>query len=428
MLRRTAYALLVLALSGTATACARSGPDPATAAESRGPITVWLSNNAQEVEWGRKMVADWNSRHPDQRITAQNIPAGKTSEEAISASIIAGSTACLVFNTPPASVPQFEKQAGLVSLSDFPDGKEYIEERSGSLAAQYRSADGSYYQLPWKSNPGMILYNKKIFKKAGLDPERPRLATYDEFLQTSRKIVSSGAAKAAIWPAPSSEFFQSWFDFYPAFIAESGGKQLVKDGKPQFNTEAGRKVADFWRKLYAEKLAPKEAYPGDALGEQQTAMSTVGPWAVAAYKDSLDWGVVPVPTSDGRPAGEIHTFSDQKSLGMFSSCENRATAWDVMKFATSKQEDGKFLAATGQMPMRDNLTSAYPGFFAKSPSYKAFAEQAERVVEVPNVPGSIDVWQAFRDAWTRSVIFGRQPTEAALRDADVRIAKILAEY
>lgn len=127
MLRRTAYALLVLALSATATACARSGPDAVTAAASRGPITVWLSNNAQEVEWGEKMVADWNRQHPDQRITAQSIPAGKTSEEAISASIIAGSTACLVFNTSPAAVPQFEKQAGLVPLSDFPDGAKYIE-------------------------------------------------------------------------------------------------------------------------------------------------------------------------------------------------------------------------------------------------------------------------------------------------------------
>ena len=90
------------------------------------------------------------------------------------------------------------------------------------------------------------------------------------------------------------------------------------------------------------------------------------------------------------------------------------------------EQDGKFLAATGQMPMRENLTSAYPGFFAANPSYKAFADQAQRVVEVPNVPGSIDMWQAFRDAWTKSVIFGRQSTEAALHDADVRIAKILA--
>ncbi|WP_277753155.1 extracellular solute-binding protein [Streptomyces sp. M3] len=85
----------------------------------------------------------------------------------------------------------------------------------------------------------MILYNKKIFEKAGLDPEHPRLATYSQFLETSRTLVHSGAAKAAIWPAPSSEFFQSWLDFYPAFAAQSGGKQLVEDGEPQFDSPAG---------------------------------------------------------------------------------------------------------------------------------------------------------------------------------------------
>ncbi|HEV7629124.1 MAG TPA: extracellular solute-binding protein, partial [Streptomyces sp.] len=366
MLRKTAAALLALALTGASAGCARTAPDSATAASARGPITVWLSNNAQEVVWGEKMVAEWNKAHPDQRIKAQQIPAGKTSEEALSASIIAGNSACLVFNTSPASVPQFQKQAGLVPLDDFPGGKRYIASRTGERAAQYRSEDGKFYQLPWKSNPVMILYNKKHFKKAGLDPEHPKLSTYKDFLDSSRKIVRSGAAKAAIWPAPSSEFFQSWFDFYPSFIAESDGKQLVKDGKPQFDSPAGRRVADFWRTVYREKLAPQESFPGDAMAAGKSAMTIAGPWAVAAYKDSIDWGVVPVPTSEGRSLKETSTFSDEKSVSMFSACKNRATAWDVMKFATSKKQDGAFLKDTGQMPMRPNLLEEYGPYFKKN--------------------------------------------------------------
>jgi multiple sugar transport system substrate-binding protein len=428
MLRRTAYTLLVLAVAGAATACGRAAPDAEVAASSRGPITVWLSNNAQEVAWGKKMIAAWNERHPDEHVTAQQIPAGKTSEEAISASIIAGSTACLVFNTSPASVPTFQKQNGLVPLSDFPDGDAYITARGGALTDQYRSPDGTFYQLPWKSNPVMILYNKKIFEQAGLDPEHPRLATYDQFLETARTLVHSGAAKAAIWPAPSSEFFQSWFDFYPAFAAESGGKQLVENGTPQFDSPAGRKAAAFWRTLYAEKLAPQETYPGDALNDGKAAMATVGPWAVAAYKDSVDIGVVPVPTSHGTPPQDTYSFSDEKSVAMFSACRNRATAWDLLKFATSGQQDEAFLDETGQMPLRENLLASYPDFFAKHPLYKPFALQAEHIVEVPNVPGSIDIWQAFRDAWTKSVVFGEESTGTALRKASDRIGKLLDEY
>ncbi|MFD7921928.1 extracellular solute-binding protein [Streptomyces sp. NPDC059740] len=426
MLRRTAYALLVLALAGTVSACGRPAPDPAAAATSRGPITVWLSNNAQEVQWGRAMVAAWNRRHPDQHVTAQQIPAGKTSEEAISASIIAGTTACLVFNTSPAAVPTFQKQNGLVSLSDFPDGEKYITGRGGGLTDQYRSPDGRFYQLPWKSDPVMILYNKKLFARAGLDPDHPKLATYREFLDTSRRLVRSGAAKAAIWPTPSSDFFQPWYDFYPAFAAQSGGRQLIENGRPTFDSSAGRQVTAFWRKLYAEKLAPQEAYPGDALNDGKAAMATVGPWAVAAYKNSVDIGVAPVPTADGR--GKEYSFSDEKSAAMFSSCRNRATAWDVLKFATSAGQDGKFLKATGQMPMREDLTGTYAAYFAAHPTYRAFAEQARRVVEVPNVAGSVDIWQAFRDEWTKSVVFGRQSTRSGLRHAASEITDLLKEY
>ncbi|MFE3517367.1 extracellular solute-binding protein [Streptomyces sp. NPDC059166] len=426
MLRRTAYALVALALAGAATGCGRQAVDPATAKDARGPITVWLSNNAQEVSWGKQMVAAWNRSHPGQHVTAQQIPSGKTSEEAISASIIAGTSACLVFNTSPAAVPTFQKQNGLVPLSDLPGGDDYITGRGGSLTDQYRSADGKFYQLPWKSNPVMILYNKKLFAKAGLDPEHPKLATYDQFLETSRTLVRSGVAKAAIWPSPSSDFFQPWYDFYPAFAAQSGGRQLVENGAPQFDSPAGRQVAAFWRKLYAEKLAPQEAYPGDPMSDGKSAMATVGPWAVAAYKDSVDIGVAPVPTADG--GSGKHSFSDEKSAAMFTSCENRATAWDLLKFATSAGQDGAFLDTTGQMPMREDLTGRYAGFFKAHPTYKPFAEQAGRVVEVPNVPGSVDIWQAFRDEWTKSVVFGRQSTAAGLRNASSTITDLLNEY
>ena len=49
-------------------------------------------------------------------------------------SITAGNAPCLIFNTSPAAVPQFQKQGGLVALDSFPDGKAYVEERSGDAA------------------------------------------------------------------------------------------------------------------------------------------------------------------------------------------------------------------------------------------------------------------------------------------------------
>ena len=176
------------------------------------------------------MVAAWNAKNPDEKITAQEIPAGKTSEEVIGAAITAGNAPCLVFNTSPAAVPQFQKQGGLVALDSFPDGKEYVEERTGEAAEQYKSPDGKYYQIPWKANPVMIFYNKDMMKKAGVDPENPPLATYDEFLATSEKIVSSGAAEAAIWPAPTQRVLPVLVRLLPP-VRRRDGRQAARRGR-----------------------------------------------------------------------------------------------------------------------------------------------------------------------------------------------------
>ena len=407
---------IVLLAVGLTAACG-SGGDSGDAKSSTGPIKVWLSNNPEEIAWGKAMVKEWNAKNSDQKITAQEIPAGKTSEEVIGAAITAGNAPCLVFNTSPAAVPQFQKQGGLVALDDFKGAKDYIEERSGEQADQYASPDGKFYQIPWKQNPVMIFYNKDLFKKAGIDPANPPLKTYDEFLATSKKIVDSKAASAAIQPSPSSEFFQSWFDFYPLYAAESGGKQTIEDGKATFDDEAGKDVWNFWAQMYKDGYTPQEKYDGDAFADKKSAMAVVGPWAIAVYKGKVNWGAVPVPTKDGMEASEVHSFSDAKNIGLYSACENQKTAWDVLKFATSEDQDNKLLETTGQMPIRTDLATTYADYFKSHPDYTAFADQASRTVEVPNVPNSVEIWQEIRDNFSSSVIFGKTSVDESIKAA-----------
>ena len=430
-IKTTATLALSLTLALSVAACGGdTGGDSGGSsgvAEAKGPIKIWLSNNPEEIAWGEEMVAAWNAKNPKEKVTAQEIPAGKTSEEVIGAAITAGNAPCLVFNTAPAAVPQFQKQGGLVALDTFPDGKSYVEERTGAGAEQYTSPDGKYYQIPWKSNPVMIFFNKDLMKKAGIDPENPPLATYDEFLATSEKIVSSGAAEAAIWPAPTSEFFQSWFDFYPLYAAETGGKQLVEDSKATFNSAEGQAVAEFWKTLYDQGYAQKEKYNGDSFGDAKAAMSIVGPWAIAVYGENINWGVAPVPTSAGTAPEETYTFSDAKNVAMYSACKAQGTAWEVLKFATSEEQDGSLLEKTGQMPLRKDVEAAFPEYFEANPDYTTFAAQAARTVEVPNVTNSIEIWQKFRDQYTASVIFGKTSVDEALSTAAGQVDELAGQ-
>jgi multiple sugar transport system substrate-binding protein len=169
--------------------------------------------------------------------------------------------------------------------------------------------------------------------------------------------------------------------------------------------------------MYEEGYAQKEKYNGDSFADQKAAMSIVGPWAISVYGESVNWGAAPVPTSAGTSPEETFTFSDAKNIGLYSACENQGTAFEVLKFATSEEQDGKLLEMTGQMPLRTDLESTYPDYFEEKPEYSTFADQASRTVEVPNVPNSIAIWQAFRDQYAASVIFGEVPVDEALTKA-----------
>lgn len=431
MKRTTTIRLLsmaAIAVMGTGLAACGGGAGSSGASSAltaKGPIKIWYSNNESEVKWGKEMVASWNSSHPDQKIDAQEIPAGKSSEETIGAAITAGNAPCLVFNTAPVAVPQFQRQGGLVPLDSFPDGAQYIKDRTGDLADQYKSADGKTYQLPWKSNPVVLFYNKDLFKKAGLDPANPKLGTESELVDTARTLVKSGAAQKAIWPSPASDYFQSWFDFYPFYAANTQGTPLIKDGKATFNTDQGKQVAQMFQTLYKENLASKETYQGDSFAEGKSAMALAGPWAIAAYKGKVNFGAVPIPGAQKQD--KSYTFSDAKNVAIYSACKNQGTAWDVLKFATSKDEDGKLLSETGQMPMRKDLTTVYSDYFAKNPLYKTFADQAGRTVEVPQLTTAVQIWQTFRDAWNKSVIFGNQGIDDAFKSAADKIDQLAAQ-
>lgn len=412
---------LIGATALIATGCSAGGGGEASA-DGTGPISIWLSNNEQELAWGTAVVEAWNAEHPDEKVKAQEIPAGSSSEEAITAAITAGTAPCLVYNVAPAAVSGWVKQGGLVDLSKIDGGSDYITERGGDVDAY--ASDGSFYQLPWKSNPVMVMYNKALFQAAGIDPEDPQMNTYDAFLEGSRAIVASGV-QSAIWPAPTSEFYQPWFDFYPLYLAETDGTMLVEDGKSTFDSDAGRTVSEFWKTFYDEKLSPNEASTDDAMSAGTTAMQLAGPWAIPSYADTVDVGFMPVPTSDGREAPT--TFADSKSVSMFTACENQGTAWEFLKFSTSEDSDGQLLEATGQMPMRTGLTDTYGDYFAANPNYVAFAEQAEKTADVPSIPNSVEAWQAFRDEYSSAVIFDKESIDDFLGNAATKIDALVAE-
>ena len=415
MRRRLMTATATVLAIGLTAACGGGCRRERGARRATGPIKIWLSNNPEEIAWGKAMVKEWNADHPDEKVTAQEIPAGKTSEEVIGAAITAGNAPMPGVQHRPAAVPQFQKQGGLVAARQL-HGRHRLHR--GALRRRRRPVQVARREVlpdPLEVEPGDDLLQQGHVQEGRHRPENPPLATYDEFLATSKKIVDSKAAQAAIWPAPSSEFFQSWFDFYPLYAAESGGKQLIEDGKATFNDEAGKEVCDFWAQMYTD-------------GSRRRRSTTVTPsptrrprWRSSARGRSPSTATRSTGASSRcRPRtawtrARSTPSPTPRTSALYSACKNQETAWDVLKFATSEEQDGKLLETTGQMPIRPDLAATYPDYFKTNPDYKLFADQASRTVEVPNVPNSVEIWQEFRDDYSSAVIFGKRRSTSASR-------------
>ncbi|MGZ6273629.1 MAG: FtsX-like permease family protein, partial [Candidatus Limnocylindrales bacterium] len=141
-------------------------------------------------------------------------------------------------------------------------------------------------------------------------------------------------------------------------------------------------------------------------------------------KNNIVAAYFPAPKSHPEMLGVSYADSDPNTLPAGSTHPNEA--WEFLKFATSKDNDGQLLTVTGQMPLRTDLLTAYPDYFTAHPEYKLFADQASRTVEVPIVSNSVEMWQTFRTAYSESVISGKTPIDQAFKTAADKIKSLVS--
>lgn len=424
-----------LALVGalSLTSCAGGGDDGGTSdGESRGDITLWYSNVPEEKIWAEEVMKAWNADHPDEQVTGEALPQTSDSNAAVQAAIVAGNVPCLVYNMDGAGIQQFVATGGVVNLSEtFDDADEFIVGRTGEARADGYAFDGQFYSVPWKSNPDMVLYNKDVFEAAGLDPENPGITTYSEFEAAANQIVDSGVADYALTIGTGGEYFWNWWDWYPLFIAATGGDQAVVDGEPQFGSEAGIAAGQVFRTLVEDGAIPKQIPPNTwPFGEGNAGMFITGSYTVSALRNSekvANLGAFPVPLPDDSDQSDVWTFADAKEVSLFTNCENKDTAWEFLKYSMTEENDLELLEAAWQIPLREGMADTDNAVFDEQPVVKIFAEQADRTTDVPVTPNGVAVWQGFRDNFIKAVFNQTVSVEDAFTDADETAKPLLAE-
>ncbi len=390
-------------------------------------LVYWSSNNSYEILFAKKITEDWNANNDIYNVTFQPVPEGQSSEEVILAAVVGSTTPDFYSNMWQGDVEAYAEAGVLIPLDTLDGFIEFIYERCNSIVIEeIKSSDGHIYQIPWKINPIMLIYNEQILKNLGLvNPP----VTYTDYFKASKKFQTDADGDGYVdrwfgYAEVQVTWWQRFFDFYPLYLAASGGAPLVKDGKANFNNESAVKVFTFLRTLYennyfsTERLSARQ----DVFLASVIATRFTGPWEIMHadnFKpEGFKYNFAPIPIPDDHE-GPVYTYGDPKNIIIFNTCSNPEKAWEFLKTMLNAEAELELLKTTNQLPRRKDLLTnpVFIEYFQNNPKMKTFAEQAKYVKGTDASPVLKEVFDLISQEYEACVVYGIKTPEQAIKDA-----------
>lgn len=398
-------------------------------------LVYWSSNNSAEIKFASTITAEWNLTHPNLPVQTQPVPEGQSSEEIILAAVVGKTTPDIYSNMWQGDVEAYSRANVLIPLDTLPGFLDFIYRRCDSaVVKEVTSSDGHIYQVPWKINPIMQIYNKKYMRALGLD-QAP--STFSEYMKAGREFQqdTDGDGYVDRWIGYSSvqvTWWQRFFDFYTLYLAASGGGSLIKNNKVAFNNIYAVETFAFLQKLYKKGYFAKERLDArqDAFLGGAIATRFTGPWEISHAEQfkpaGFEYGFSPVPVPDDHQ-GPVYTYGDPKNIVIFNTSPNPEAAWKFIKFMISKENDRRFLEMSNQLPRRKNLFEDpfFKSYFEANPRMIPFAKQAKFVKGTDISPVLKEVFDIISQEYEACVIYGVKTPEKAIEDAAKAVELLL---
>ncbi len=398
-------------------------------------LTYWPAPNPQEVQLADTLVRRWNRLHPRIQVRMQAIPVSQSTEEVLLAAIAGKTTPDICSNIWPGALHEYTRAGGLIPLDRFSDFDSVAPARTPrDLLDPFRSDDGHYYQIPWKTNPVMMFYNVRMFEESGVQ-KVPR--TYSEFFEAAKKLTRDldGDGEIDVWAGERDIrpiWWQRLFDFYPFYIAASTGKTLFRAGEPDFDDDAARSVFQFFQECYQRNYFPHTYFQGgDPFLLEKKATHFAGPWEIATLHSlapQIRYDVAPLPIPD-QHTGHVYTYGDYKNIAIFGTTKHPREAWQFVKYLLQAEHDLMLLTITSQIPVRGDLLTnpMFSEYFQHNPMMVKFAQQTIYTRGVDAAPDLKEILDALSQEYEACVVYGKiSPTEAV--NNAFRRTKMIVEW
>ncbi|PAQ15605.1 ABC transporter substrate-binding protein [Bacillaceae bacterium SAOS 7] len=264
--------------------------------------------------------------------------------------------------------------------------------------ANYYTIDGKLYSMPFNSSAPILVYNKDMFKKVGLDPENPP-KTYSEIKAAAEKLTTKDGNNTVYGFNMRTI---SWF--FEELLATQGGLLINgENGRAQqateavFNGKEGQATFNFIDDLNKDGLFAKYGRSGDdvdaAFYSEKVGMYLTSSAVIRSIVDNANFevGVGSIPHPDNvDPQGIVIGGG---SLWMTNMVEENVQkgAWDFMKYMEKADVQAKWHVSTGFFPIN---TESYNLDIVKEeqkkyPQLKVAIEQLQNTKPSPATQGAL---------------------------------------
>ena len=418
-------ALLLSACAAPAAPAASTGSEAPAAGEASGvTMSFWTrdSNQAQV----RQLVDAWNATH-DNKVEVTVIPASEYMTKVGAAA--AGGSAPDIIAVDLIYVPQFAAANQLTDITESAKSLSYFDKLSPSHVRLATYQD-KIYALPFNAEGSILLWNKDLFKEAGLDPEKGPTTWAEIADAATKKITALGDDKYGFYFAGSCAGCNA-FTFLPLMWA-SGGDVLNADGTETTMTDPNVAAAlDFYRQLWADGQIPPGAQADtgtdffNAFAGGKIGMTGSGAFAISQLKNDypdINFGVTYLP---GKESGQS-SFAGGDSIGIPSGSKYPKEAFEFIQWLTTDEVQLEQYAKANTLPIRTDL--AENEYFAADPRLTT----AAKAMAMGKTPYSLVYNQLFNDAngpWLKMIqtaVFDGN-VDQAVQTAQDEFTKILSE-
>lgn len=355
---------------------------------SAAEVTLWI--RADGAAFMPPLVEAFNAQGED-KINLEIVPAAQLLQKYATA--IAGGNAPEALSLDLIFTPSLAEKGQLEDMTDWAKSLPYFE----ALSPAHLSV-GTYedriYGLPFAADASILLWNKKLFAEAGLDPETAPKSWAD--IQSMAEAINDPDNGTYGYYFSGSCGGCGIFTFTP-FVWAGGGEIMSDDGKTvTVDSPQLRGAMDLHRSMVEKGLLPEGAASDNgsnflAFQNGNIGIQALGAFAIGIFASNpdLDYGVTLIPNEDG--SGHSSFLGGENLVVTRGTApEKIAVVQNFLEFAYTPERQAA-AAKLGSLPVRTDIAEqALAGLDAH------YAEAA-KAVAIGKTPYSTAFNELFND-------------------------------